>query len=378
MKSIIKAWMPPAICPFVDHARCVLRVIRASKKYKSKTYYPDAEKKSHLKILWELIVTAWKWGRGDSIEKTYFAFGLDCKDRDLRDYVFLEEFGMIKDALNSYSFDYNTILNNKIITNILLRSWNLPVPRSLGSIEKQDGFLYLVSNGHGCLLKDYIRTNNVECFCKPLAENGGRGVFHLEVKEASIFVNSASISWDDFENCVAPPMALEEIVHQHESLSALHPQSVNTIRIITVKVNANEIHILAAIQRIGCGGKRVDNWASGGIIIPVSKEGFLANIGYFKPGFGFKVNGHPDTHITFSGYRIPFFLESLELVKRAHSYIGDIHSIGWDIGITPEGPIIIEANGDWDTLLPQVFHGMRKEFENLFVKRYSELNIIGY
>jgi hypothetical protein len=219
--------------------------------------------------------------------------------------------------------------------------------------------------------------HNIECFCKPLTGNGGRDVFQLEVKEGRIFVDSSMVSWEDLENHVAPPMTLEEVVHQHEALSALHPQSVNTIRIMTVKLNENEYHILAAIQRIGCGAKRVDNYHMGGIVVSISQEGLLTSVGYLRPEFGFSVKEHPDTHITFDGYRIPFFRESLELAKRAHSYIGDIHSVGWDMAVTPQGPIIIEANGDWDPLLPQVFHVRRKEFENLFVGRYNELKIVG-
>lgn len=375
MRSIISAWIPPAILPFVDHILCVLRIISASKNYAAKSYYPEAEKKPFIKILWELIVTAWKWGRGDSVGETYFVYGLDRKDRELRDYVFLEEFARIKDALNSYSYD--TILNNKIMTNILFRSWNLPVPGLLGSIRKQNGLLYLATGGHVCLLKDYLGENDVEWFCKPLTENSGHGAFQLESKKGHIFMNSSLISWDDLENCVIPPMTLEEVVRQHESLSALHPESANTIRIITVKADENEILILSVFQRIGCGRRRVDNWGSGGIIIPFSQGGLFMSVGYFSPGFGFTVKEHPDTHISFDGYRIPFFQESLELAKRAHSYIGDMHSVGWDIAITPQGPIIVEANGDWGFLAPQVFRGMRKEFETLFVRRFKELKLVG-
>jgi len=256
MRRIIIACVPPVVLTFVYKMRSVFLVISSSNNYKSKSYYPEAEKKASLKIFWELIVTAWKWGQGRSIEGNYFELGLDCKDRDLRSYVFRAEFGRIKDALNSYSFDYETIFNNKIVTNILFRSWNLPVPKLIGSIEKESGSLYFLSNGHRCPLKDYIKKNDIACFCKPIASLQGRGAFQLEIREGSIFVDAILTSWQDLENRLDPPVTLEEVVCQHESLSALHPHSVNTLRIMTVKADESDAYILSVIQRIGVEVKK--------------------------------------------------------------------------------------------------------------------------
>jgi len=372
IKRAIIACTPPVVLSLAYKVRSILHVISTSKDYATKSYYPEAEKKSHLKIFWELIVTSWKWG---NVTGSYFSFGLDRRDRKLRDYVFLKEFGKVKDALNSYYYDYTTVLNNKILTNTIFRSWNLPVPASLGIIDNRDGLLYLVASDHVCLLKDYINANDINCFCKPLTGVGGHGIFYIKVKNGHIVVDSTEISLEDLGNSITTPMMLEEAIYQHEALSALHPQSVNTIRIITIMVEKNAVQVLAAFQRIGCGGARVDNTHSGGIKVHISQDGLLTGNGYRLSGFGSTMSKHPDTQIVFDKYRIPFFQESLELVKRAHSFIGGIHSVGWDIAITPKGPIIIEANGDWYVEGPQVFYGMRKEFETLFVKRYKELNV---
>ena len=377
LKSFLRNWVPPAILAFASRLQRVCRAIGALRRSKHESYYPQADKKSRWEILRELAVTAWKWGRFDAIEKTYFVFGLDCKGRSVNEYVFLEEFGRIKDYLNSLSFDYNTILNNKVVTNLLFRTWNLPVPGLLGSIEKQEGLLYLVSKDNVCLLKEHLEEHAMESFCKPLAGSGGHGAFRLESRNGRIMVDSSATSWTDLEPRFVPPMTLEELVKQHELLSALHPQSVNTLRIMTIKKSIGEAEVLDAFLRVGCGEKRVDNWASGGIVVPVSPDGRLTSVGYMKPGFGLAVDRHPDTHIVFDGFNIPFFRESVGLAKRAHRHMGGMHSIGWDIAITSQGPVIIEANGDWDVLLPQVSHGMRKEFEALFVRRYDELRRAG-
>jgi hypothetical protein len=376
LRRVIVAWTPPAIRPIAKRLGAVLRVMIHPGGYGSKSYFPESEKKSKRQIYRELVRTAWKWGRINPVEGTYFAFGLDRCDRKLTDYVFLEEFGKVKDALNSYSYDYNAILNNKIFTNIILRSWDLPVPELIGRIEKLDGILYLAKNGLSELLQEYLAKNDIRGFCKPLAGTGGHGAFQLVSRGGRLFADTAEISWEDLEKRIIPPMTFEELVCQHDMLSALHPSSINTIRIMTVRSAVNEIMVLGAFQRIGCGGRSVDNAHSGGVFVPISPEGRLMDIGHFKPGFGTTAREHPDTHIVFAGYRLPFFSESITLAKRVHSHISDVHSVGWDIAVTLQGPLIIEANADWDVLmLQQVCGGKRSEFETHFVRRYRELRL---
>jgi hypothetical protein len=60
-------------------------------------------------------------------------------------------------------------------------------------------------------------------------------------------------------------------------------------------------------------------------------------------------------------------MESLETVKRFHNYFKDIHSIGWDIAITEDGPVIIEGNDNWEISLVQICsHGLQGEFNSYF------------
>ena len=50
-----------------------------------------------------------------------------------------------------------------------------------------------------------------------------------------------------------------------------------------------------------------------------------------------------------------------------HEKLGDIHSIGWDIAITKDGPIFIEGNDNWELSLMQACNGgLKGEFEEFF------------
>lgn len=90
----------------------------------------------------------------------------------------------------------------------------------------------------------------------------------------------------------------------------------------------------------------------------------LSNCAYFKPRYGKKTNEHLDTGIVFKDFEIPFFEEAKEMIRNFHLQLKEVHSIGWDITITPDGPCIIEGNDNWEISALQVTnHGMRKEYE---------------
>lgn len=55
---------------------------------------------------------------------------------------------------------------------------------------------------------------------------------------------------------------------------------------------------------------------------------------------------HPVTGVAIEGFQIPYWPETLALVREASERHPQNRSIGWDIVITPEGPGLIEGNHD--------------------------------
>ena len=54
---------------------------------------------------------------------------------------------------------------------------------------------------------------------------------------------------------------------------------------------------------------------------------------------------HPLTGFEFNKIKkIPYVKESFEMVKEAALLIPEIRYIGWDVAITEDGPVVIEAN----------------------------------
>ena len=85
-----------------------------------------------------------------------------------------------------------------------------------------------------------------------------------------------------------------------------------------------------------------------------------------KPKYGTKTKEHPDTHIAFNGYEIPFYKEAEAMAILLHQNMYRSHSIGWDIAITNNGPVFIEGNDRWEISLIQAVHGGMKYIEKYF------------
>lgn len=71
----------------------------------------------------------------------------------------------------------------------------------------------------------------------------------------------------------------------------------------------------------------------------------------------------------FDGYKVPYMKEAIDEAIRFHSMLPTIHSIGWDIAITEDGPCFIEGNDNWEISLMQISnHGLQKEFNKYFYR----------
>ncbi len=151
---------------------------------------------------------------------------------------------------------------------------------------------------------------------------------------------------------------LQEPVPAHETFAALAPWTTNTVRIQTVLGRDGTVAVQAAIVRLGRRGNMADNWEQGGICVALDTTTGVMGPGVVKPKHGGGWHSrHPDTDAPFDGVRVPFLDEAMELCRRSARLLPGLRSLGWDIVITPDGPVILEANSDWDLQLIQVHSG---------------------
>lgn len=97
-------------------------------------------------------------------------------------------------------------------------------------------------------------------------------------------------------------LMVEEEVENCKEMKNLNPNSVNTLRIITLKHNDGHIEIRGVWVRVGTGNGVADNLCKGGVCIPVD----LSTNSLLKSGLNNQLvpfTVHPTTGITFYGYQ---------------------------------------------------------------------------
>lgn len=177
-------------------------------------------------------------------------------------------------------------------------------------------------------------------FIKRATDCGGaNGVFYLECSSNDNMPND----FTDIAKKIQTDIAIQKRVIQHERISALNSDAVNTIRMLSVLHRDGSVKVYSSLLRIGGGAGHVDNFCSGGVAVGIDDDGRLKEYGYYLNGN--RVTQHPVTGKTFLGYQIPAFERAKELVKRAHIYVPHFRMVSWDIAIDQDGqPVLIETN----------------------------------
>lgn len=133
----------------------------------------------------------------------------------------------------------------------------------------------------------------------------------------------------------------EECLIQHPDLARIYPPSVNTLRFTSVQ-GTDELHFMLRVLRMGAGGNVMDNTDTGGLYAYTNDEGEI-----ITPAFNYKEEAHekhPDTGEQILGVRVPFYREAIQLVTICQRLVPNLRYIGWDVAITPTGPVLIEGN----------------------------------
>ncbi|KAF2519760.1 hexapeptide transferase [Flavobacterium salilacus subsp. salilacus] len=192
----------------------------------------------------------------------------------------------------------------------------------------------------------------------------GRGI---EVRNSSDFTPESLIKrLEELNNDFA-----EEYVMQHDKINGMSPSGLNTIRIITQLDKDSNVDILGARFRITINSS-VDNLAAGNIAAPINvATGVVEGPGVYSDITKKDEEVHPVTGVSIVGFEIPYWAETIDMVKKAALTVPENKSIGWDVAITNNGPELIEGNHDWCKLLWQL--PVKKGLKNVLLKYQHDL-----
>lgn len=159
---------------------------------------------------------------------------------------------------------------------------------------------------------------------------------------------------------------VEEVIVQHPDVAAFSPASVNTVRLVTIKDDSGIVHFMYAALRMGTGGL-IDGISAGGIFAPVDVETGKV----IRDGIKFNnetCEAHPVSGKKIKGFQVPNWESVLSAAKTGAERLKGARLIGWDIAVTQEGAVLIEANSEANYKLAQLPYvaegqGVRERFE---------------
>ena len=342
-------------------------VVFKRKMLHTESYYPEYSNntKRPLKQTLEMLQDIWRDG---GVNKFYYLYGFDIKNLYNRnDFVLNREFIVTRNRLNNNGVNSPvSILRDKTLFGLFLKALNVPSPENIGVVE--NGMVYCADKQSS--LDAFLSQYEGDVFFKIVDGECGADILHVIIEKGQIHYGGRIVPIDEFKAILGKGRFLvQKTLKQHDAINRIFSKSINTIRIVTVhNRQTNEIEVISAVLRVGTGNNNVDNWAAGGLSIGINLDkGTLHKFGFYKPGYGTKVESHPDSNVVFDGYQLPFFDDVVGIVKRLHFYLKNVHSIGWDVAITPQGACVIEGNDNWEISLMQACdHGLKKEFDSLF------------
>lgn len=304
--------------PGIKYLARVASGMRVQKMDKLMTVVKQKSGHGKLRTACDMALCALKYGAG---YYDYTAFGFyNMRGKERNTYVTRVRNKKIIEIMNKPG--YGDLFDDKLKFNVLFQNYlhRAVLDASKASVADTEAFL----NG-----QKYI-------FAKPNHGVGGHGIEKLAV--ADFPSPAAFLDYVKNKNL----LTLEHELTQHPDMARLHPQSVNTLRIVTDRVG-DTVHLAYVTLKAGRGEEFCDNSGQGGVMVRVDPESGKIVSDATDDNYNI-YECHPDTGVRFKGYQLPMVREAVAMAKEAALVVPEICHVGWDVAITPEGPALIEGN----------------------------------
>lgn len=262
-----------------------------------------------------------------------FMYGISLKEYFVFEFESLSHEGRKTFLTRSNKYEFYGVLNNSYYTPYL--NLKTETYRKFKDFYFRD-VLCIYDEGDFDKFTEFVK-KHPKFIYKPADDYGGHGV---EIYDSSQYDSLEELFQIIIFNgfCV-----VEELIVQADAIGRLHPQSVNTMRVVAYHSPSGKTSIQWCFLRMGMGGSHTDNMSSGGLAAMVDKETGII----YLPGRDWKGEEHifhPDTGVQLVGYQIPEWDKLIELVSQLAEVLPELHLVGWDLSYTNKGWVFVEGN----------------------------------
>lgn len=159
----------------------------------------------------------------------------------------------------------------------------------------------------------------------------------------------------------------------HPDLVAVCGDRIGTMRLM-VLVGEDGAELFQALWKIPTGDNIADNfWRHGNMLAALDPDsGRILRVVQGVAMDQTEVDKHPDTGGSLVDFTIPNWAAVKSLCLSAAESLSEFSMQGWDVALTPDGPVLVEVNIGGDFNLPQIATGkglMTDGFREFLAKR---------
>ena len=254
-------------------------------------------------------------------------------DQEAKDLFRRFEYASVNKLINPRNWRADCVLGNKIAFHNICKQHNIPHPQILATALKGE-------------VKIYEKPETGVIAIKPSGGEGGRGF-------SSAIVDLSASNWRDEMTGIVKAQTdnrssgwlVQNKLENHPALKPLSQSAVITARYVTMLNEQGAPELVAAVLRFPSDPNiEVDNLKAGAMMAKIDVEAGKLIKGCLGRG-AHDIDKHPVSQVFIAGFEVPFAKESADLVRLAHDKFRDYCLVGWDVLITPDGPVILEGNG---------------------------------
>lgn len=259
----------------------------------------------------------------------------------------------------SVNTNSSAMCRDKLLFHVYCRRYGLPVPDLYGVISRhgsRDDKGTPLDNGDQ--LSGFIQETLPTCFiAKPRGGNKGRGIMLIGESNTDSAPKNYPRIKREVESLVTgeEDYLLEQRILIHPSISEMTgTEAVSTVRVVTFVPFGEAPKIMGAVFRVIADDSITDNISdfetggySGNVLASVDIETGIVHwaLTPCRDGVGRDfIEVHPKTSRSIPGFQVPLWEDAKALCIRAAGAFLPLRTIGWDVAITQDGPILIEAN----------------------------------
>lgn len=237
-------------------------------------------------------------------------------------------------------------LKNKALFEARCHAAGLPIPATVAEAGQAARFSALIS--------------------KPGMGSKGKGVVRL-VRQADgdwrSSDGSVHVAKDALDDWIGGQRRQGRLIQQcmiaDPSLARISPGALPTLRVVTFRDEQDGIEITDMALRLSLAADRAaDNFNMDNLVAAVDAANGRVGPALRRTATGFlEYATHPATGAPIEGARLEQCEAARALALAAHRHFADHAVIGWDIGLTQDGPALIEGNWNPGYNVLQLVHG---------------------